>query len=117
MGSCGSCRTAAVGETCPSALDPGKACMTAFARGPDAACGIVSFGTCRLARCTARKSTGNCLPSTALSFGLTNRRLEPRKKKPAGEPDDHALGRSKGGFSTKLHLLCDGKGTPLAVAV
>lgn len=29
------------------------------------------------------------------------------------EPDDHALGRSRGGFSTKLHLLCDSKGHPL----
>jgi transposase len=39
------------------------------------------------------------------------------KKKPVGEPEDHALGRSQGGFSTKLHLICDGEGTPLAVAV
>ncbi len=30
-------------------------------------------------------------------------------------PDDEALGRSKGGFSTKLHLACDGKGRPLSV--
>lgn len=30
-------------------------------------------------------------------------------------PGDEALGRSKGGFSTKLHLACDGKGRPLAV--
>jgi transposase len=27
------------------------------------------------------------------------------------------LGRSRGGFSTKLHLICDAEGTPLAVAV
>ncbi len=36
---------------------------------------------------------------------------------PVGEPEDHALGRSKGGFGTKLHLVCDGEGTPLAVAI
>ena len=29
------------------------------------------------------------------------------------EPADHALGRSRGGFSTKIHVLCDGKGHPL----
>ncbi len=29
------------------------------------------------------------------------------------EPADHALGRSRGGFSTKLHLLCDRHGHPL----
>jgi transposase len=29
------------------------------------------------------------------------------------EPSDHALGRSRGGFSTKIHILCDGNGLPL----
>jgi transposase len=36
-----------------------------------------------------------------------------REKKSATEPSDHALGRSRGGFSTKVHLLCDGHGHPL----
>jgi transposase len=29
------------------------------------------------------------------------------------EPDDHALGRSRGGFGTKLHLVVSGNGIPL----
>lgn len=29
------------------------------------------------------------------------------------EPSDHALGRARGGFSTKIHILCDGHGHPL----
>ncbi|MFD7705245.1 IS5 family transposase [Streptomyces caelestis] len=33
------------------------------------------------------------------------------------EPDDHALGRSRGGLTTKIHLVCDGKGRPLATLV
>jgi transposase len=33
------------------------------------------------------------------------------------EPQDHALGRSQGGFSTKVHLVCDGHGIVLAVWV
>ncbi|MER6805899.1 IS5 family transposase [Streptomyces sp. NPDC000678] len=33
------------------------------------------------------------------------------------EPDDHALGRSRGGLTAKIHLACDGKGRPLAVLV
>ena len=33
----------------------------------------------------------------------------------AQEPSDHALGRSRGGFSTKLHLVTDGRGLPLAI--
>src|SRR5438105_15047470 len=53
-----------------------------------------------------------------------------RKKKPAAaprlggpesmqveEPPEHALGRSRGGFSTKVHLVCDGHGIVLAVWV
>jgi transposase len=30
------------------------------------------------------------------------------------EPADHALGRSRGGFGTKLHVICDGTGVPLS---
>jgi len=41
---------------------------------------------------------------------LRRRRWEKRDPQ---EPVDHALGRSRGGFSTKLHLLCDGQGHPL----
>jgi transposase len=33
------------------------------------------------------------------------------------EPPDHALGRSQGGFGTKVHLVCEGQGTVLAVWV
>jgi transposase len=36
-----------------------------------------------------------------------------RKKGDPQEPADHALGRSRGGFSTKIHVLCDGNGLPL----
>ncbi len=35
------------------------------------------------------------------------------KKVRRGEPTDHALGRSRGGFSTKIHLVCDAKGRPI----
>lgn len=35
------------------------------------------------------------------------------KKGGPDEPEDHALGRSRGGFSTKIHVLCDGNGHPL----
>jgi transposase len=35
----------------------------------------------------------------------------------ADEPVDHALGRSRGGFGTKIHPVCDGRGLPMAVTV
>ena len=40
-----------------------------------------------------------------------------KKNPPPGEPPDHALGRSRGGFGTKVHLVTDGNGLPLAVEV
>jgi transposase len=33
------------------------------------------------------------------------------------EPQDHALGRSRGGFGTKVHLICDSHGIVLAIFV
>ena len=36
-------------------------------------------------------------------------------KDPPGEPADHALGRSRGGVGTKVHLVTDGRGLPLAL--
>ena len=33
------------------------------------------------------------------------------------EPADHAIGRSRGGLSTKIHHLVDGRGLPLVVLV
>jgi putative transposase len=33
------------------------------------------------------------------------------------EPEDHAIGRSRGGLSTKIHALVDGNGRPLVLLV
>ena len=33
------------------------------------------------------------------------------------EPEDHALGRSRGGFGTKIHLVCEGGGKPLVATL
>ena len=40
-----------------------------------------------------------------------------RGKNVAGEPEHHALGRSRGGFGTKLHLVVDSSGVPLAAVL
>lgn len=46
---------------------------------------------------------------------------EPNCKNPGpapwSEPPDHAIGRSRGGLSTKVHQLVDGRGRPLVIAV
>jgi len=48
--------------------------------------------------------------------GLPGRRRRGQKGGP-GEPQDHALGRSRGGFGSKLHLVADGAGVPLAAHI
>jgi transposase len=40
-----------------------------------------------------------------------------RRKKGVEHHEDEALGRSRGGLSTKVHLACDGQGRPLSVIV
>ncbi|MHC5053588.1 MAG: IS5 family transposase [Planctomycetota bacterium] len=35
--------------------------------------------------------------------------------RPPRMSEDHALGRSRGGWGTKLHIVTDGQGTPLAI--
>jgi transposase len=35
------------------------------------------------------------------------------KNDDSDEPEDHALGRSRGGYGTKIHILCDCEGRPL----
>jgi len=42
---------------------------------------------------------------------------EPSYKNPWAEPPDHAIGRSRGGLSTKIHQLVDGRGRPLVIAL
>jgi putative transposase len=39
----------------------------------------------------------------------------PNYKDPAGEPADHALGRSRGGWTTKIHTLTDQYTCPVTV--
>ena len=44
-------------------------------------------------------------------------RLDEGSETQLEEPEDHALGYSRGGFSTKIHLLCDSQGTVLGIHV
>jgi transposase len=41
----------------------------------------------------------------------------PARGRRQGGQQDQALGRSRGGFSTKLHLRCDARGLPLALVL
>ena len=65
-------------------------------------------GRCRsIPRSTVRISTRRRFPvSQGDLSNYTNLRVE---------PPDHAIGRSRGGLSTKIHHLCDGKTRPLVI--
>ena len=65
-----------------------------------------------------------CAPSTRTSHRATCGALTARwyarhgvhrvvEKKDPQEPPDHAIGRSRGGLTTKTDLLCDAEGRPL----
>lgn len=54
----------------------------------------------------------------ALDASLVKAHQHASGARPVSQPDepaDHALGRSRGGTTTKLHLICDGTGRPLAM--
>lgn len=46
-----------------------------------------------------------------------SRRRRSRKKRGPDEPEDHALGCSRGGFGTKINLVCDSGAVPLGVHI
>ena len=55
---------------------------------------------------------------------ISTRRISPATQgagsnynNPRLEPPDHGFGRSRGGLSTKIHHLVDGRGLPLVIAV
>src|SRR5213078_3761333 len=58
------------------------------------------------------RSTGASTSWTGASFARTSTPLVQ-----GGAPDSEALGRSRGGFSTKVHLKADGAGQPLTVVL
>lgn len=49
--------------------------------------------------------------------GAATRRSGSEASATEGEPAGHAVGRSRGGLTTKIHHVVDGKGRPLAVVV
>jgi transposase len=49
--------------------------------------------------------------------GQHRRPRPPARGRRQGGQDGQALGRSRGGFSTKLHLRCDARGLPLALVL
>ncbi|WP_407568231.1 IS5 family transposase [Arsenicicoccus dermatophilus] len=58
---------------------------------------------------TINRAHQHATNTTRLAGGSSNH------KNLLSEPADHAIGRSRGGLSTKVHQLCDGQGRPIVV--
>jgi len=81
---------------------------------------VRSTGKCRSTRphqgfiSTARPLLGSRVGPVPTQ-GAGSSYKDPRDR--AVEPDDHAIGRSRGGLTTKTHALVDGNGLPLVIAL
>jgi hypothetical protein len=98
----------------------GSAGRSARASGSEC-CGRCSGTPIKPATCTGpwcRWTAPSCAPTSTPpepATRLPTRTGKRAGKKGAGEAGDEALGRSRGGLSTKLHLAFEGRGRPLAV--
>jgi transposase len=54
---------------------------------------------------------------TGAQRNYPNCRADPRAHEPVTEPEEHAIGRSRGGLTTKLHMLTDGQARPLVLVL
>jgi hypothetical protein len=110
--SCGSTGPAPPGATCPSDTAPGRrsrVASTAGARG-----GRLGAGA-RGATPTGRRGRQEARLGDALLRGLHHRKSAPaRRRRKRGDAEVEALGRGRGGFSTKIHLRAEGGGKPMA---
>src|SRR3954463_8503579 len=127
--SSGTCTPAPPGPTPPRATAPGRPSTTASTAGARTAPGPRSSTPC----CSGwtRAATSSAIygastpPTAAPTRPPPGRKKNPERPPELGgppathftEPGDHGLGRSRGGFTTKVNLVCDSNGTVLAIWV
>ena len=101
-------KTGAPWRDLPDRLGPWARLRPASTAGPGRACGSASLPRCAAWRTPRTASTGMCTWSMA--------RMCVRTTSLPGLRGQHrqALGRSRCGFGSKLHLRCDRRGWPMA---
>src|SRR6266566_6302563 len=119
----GSCGPARRGATCPPTTAPGPRCRAASTTGAARASGIGCWWRCRPRPTRPGRWTGCCITWTAAWSAPTSTppgraavRPKPTKKG-ITHAQDEALGRSRGGYSTKLHLRIEGGGKPMTLTL
>ena len=120
--SCGSCAPARRGATAPRRYGPWQTCYDRFVRWRRDGTWDASSPRSRR-RPTPRASRLDGLID-ATSSAPTSTPPAPAAARAAADekggrrhPADEALGRSRGGLTTKMHLACDGRGRPLSIVV
>lgn len=101
---CGSIALGRSGGYCLPSMASGTPFTSALPAGATAASGRECISI------SVRNRTWNIWSSTVQWFERTNALGEPRQKRGQSA---QALGRSRGGFSTKVHVSVDGLGNPL----
>ncbi len=116
-GSSGCCAAERHGVTFRSGSGHGRRSMGASGAGGTMGRSHVCSGPCSCNLTRRAYWIGTSGTWTRLRLERIGRQPGPRKKKAQGEPDDHALGRSRGGFGSKIHFVCDSRGIPLAAVL
>src|SRR3954468_2469863 len=130
----GSCTPVLRGVTSRSVTARGRPSSPGSTDGARMAHGFASLPRYSMSWMTRDRSTTTCGVSTAQSSGQVgqplaggkkgnrsrrsesdSQRLGGRKQTQMQGPLDHALGRSRGGFTTKIHLVCDKHGWIVAL--
>src|SRR5512135_1552533 len=124
--SCGFIAPERRGATCRrSATAPLARCRAGFIGGAKPACGLRSGRRCRPPPRPAAPSTGPCTLSMPPSCAPISHQHaagarwvgEKEGTSPQERAAAEALGRSQGGFSTKIHLRAEGQGRPMAITL
>jgi len=108
--------------TCRPAMAPGNLLRSVCALEAGWHLGSLADVGAEEVRCGRRSRVGSergqhhSLSTSARQRGASEND-ERRRKKGVVHPQDEALGRSRGGLTSKIHLACDGKGRPLSIVV
>lgn len=115
----GASRPASPGAISRRATARGKPSTAAWPTGSAPASGPGASRRCARCWMTRTNAPGTSGASRARTSAPTRppRARPPPAHGPPGEPADHALGRSRGGFGLKLHLAGDGPGLPWAIVL
>src|SRR4051795_3392248 len=93
-------------------------CRAASIAGVGRVFGTASAPPSKLRLTRGARSTGICTLSMPRSFAPTSTPSALAGPAPSGgEAPDEALGRSQGGFSTKIHLRAEGHGRPITAVL